>query len=88
MMMTGLIIITCAVALFPPRPCIAQSMLKFATVNAPPLCDETLPDGGLYTAITRKAFQRAGYTLEIKFMPWKRAFELTKSGNCDGLMLV
>lgn len=88
MFMTSLIIVTCTIALFAPRPCVAQSTLKLATINSPPYCDETLPDGGVYTTITREAFRRTGYTLDIYFLPWKRAFEMTKNGNYDGLMLV
>ena len=88
MFITSLIIVTCTIALFDLRPCVAQSTLKIATTNSPPFCDETLPDGGVYTAITREAFQRTGYTLDIDFLPWKRAFEMTKNGYYDGLMLV
>lgn len=61
--------------------------LTIATVTSPPLCDESLPEGGFYTAITREAFKRAGYTIDVVFVPWKRGLEATKNGFYDGLML-
>lgn len=74
--------------LFTSWPCIADTSLTFATVNSPPLCSETLPNGGVYTEITRIAFERAGYTIDVEFVPWKRALEKTKWGGYNGLMLV
>ncbi|MCP4023413.1 MAG: transporter substrate-binding domain-containing protein [Desulfobacteraceae bacterium] len=69
-------------------PCSAQTKLNFATVHSPPLCEKEAPGNGVFTAITREAFKRAGYSLKVRFVPWKRGFIETQKGISDGLMLV
>jgi polar amino acid transport system substrate-binding protein len=64
----------------------APRTLVFATLDAPPYFGENLPDGGFYTEISREAFQRVGYTLEVEFMQWNRALELARQGDYDGML--
>jgi polar amino acid transport system substrate-binding protein len=64
----------------------APRTLVFATLNAPPYFGETLPDGGFYTELSREAFQRVGYTLEVEFLTWNRALELARQGDYDGML--
>ncbi len=40
------------------------------------------------TELIIEAFARVGYDATVKFLPWKRALESTKSGKYDGLFTV
>jgi polar amino acid transport system substrate-binding protein len=64
----------------------APRTLVFVTLDAPPYFGEGLPDGGFYTELSREAFQRVGYTLEVEFMAWNRALELARQGDYDGML--
>ena len=60
--------------------------LKLTTVDWQPFYGQDLPEKGFFSAIAREVFKRAGYDIKIEFQPWKRALELTKKGNYDGLL--
>lgn len=60
--------------------------ITLATMNWEPFYGENLPENGFYSALSREAFKRAGYELEIKFLPWKRAISETHKGNFDGIL--
>ncbi|MBN1968322.1 MAG: transporter substrate-binding domain-containing protein [Candidatus Delongbacteria bacterium] len=60
--------------------------LKIVTDDWEPYYGPNLKDGGYISEITREAFKRAGYEVEITFYPWKRALEYVKMGNADVLM--
>lgn len=60
--------------------------LKLTTVDWQPFFGHDLPEKGFFSAITREAFNRAGYEIDIEFQPWKRAIETTKKGIFDGLL--
>ena len=51
-----------------------------------PVYGPSLPEGGVFTALTREAFQRSGYIFEIAFVPWARAVEMARVGQYDGVM--
>ena len=61
-----------------------QRTIVLATVDWEPMMGENLPKGGFYTEITRQAFERGGYSLEVNFVPWKRALEAARRGKYDG----
>jgi polar amino acid transport system substrate-binding protein len=82
MMMCCVVIIGLMAAETPAAP----RTLVFATLDAPPYFGENLPDGGFYTELSREAFQRVGYTLEVEFMAWNRALELARQGDYDGML--
>lgn len=63
-----------------------EKSITLATMNFEPLYGESLPEGGVFTALTREAFRRVGYRIDVQFMPWKRAIETTKRGDYDGVM--
>lgn len=63
-----------------------QQEISLSTGNLPPFFSENLPEGGYVYEITKEAFKRAGYKLEIKWTPWKRAFEGAKKGLYHGVM--
>lgn len=60
--------------------------LKLATVEWPPFYSSSLPENGFYSALTKEIFKRAGYDIQIKFLPWKRALESARNGSYDGLL--
>lgn len=60
--------------------------IVLATCNWEPFFGETLVNGGYVIEITKEAFLRAGYELEVKFVPWKRALETAKAGKADGVI--
>lgn len=60
--------------------------VTLATLNWQPFYGENLPENGFFAALSREAFKRAGYDMELKFMPWKRALEMSKKGKYDGLL--
>ncbi len=47
-----------------------------------------LESHGFMTELIIEAFARVGYDATVKFLPWKRALESTKSGKYDGLFTV
>ena len=46
--------------------------LTLATVDWPPFYASNLPENGFYTAITKEAFKRAGYDVQIEFVSWNQ----------------
>lgn len=54
--------------------------------NWEPYYSETLPNGGVAVEIVRRAFERSGYALELKWLPWARAFNRAKEGEYDGVL--
>ncbi|WDP91276.1 MAG: transporter substrate-binding domain-containing protein [Desulfobacter sp.] len=52
----------------------------------PPYTDTGMPGSGLFSEICTRAFSRRGYTVTIKFLPWKRALEMTRRGLFHGLI--
>ncbi|MCP4104202.1 MAG: transporter substrate-binding domain-containing protein, partial [Desulfobacteraceae bacterium] len=57
-----------------------------ATMNWEPIYGKSLPEGGVFTAVTREAFRRGGYRLDVKFVPWKRAMKMSKRGDYHGIL--
>lgn len=60
--------------------------ITLATLNWAPFYGEKLPENGFFAALSREAFKRAGYDMKLKFMPWNRALEMSKTGKFDGLL--
>ena len=60
--------------------------LDFVTVDWAPFYGRDLVGQGFYSVLTREAFARVGYELEISFVPWKRAMVEVKSLRFDGLL--
>ena len=48
-------------------------VVRLATLEWPPYNSETLPQGGVNTALVRAAFAAAGYRLEVETFPWSAA---------------
>ena len=60
--------------------------LTFAAVHWPPFYGEDIPENGFIAVITREAFQKIDYKVDIRFLPWKRALEDARIGKYDGLL--
>ena len=43
---------------------------------------------GFATEVIEKVLPQMGYSPQIKFMPWKRAVEMVKNGNADGIFSI
>lgn len=56
------------------------------TLNQEPYYGEKLPRNGFFTALVRAAFERAGHTVEVQFMPWARAMLEVEQGDRDVLL--
>ncbi|KPA17387.1 amino acid ABC transporter substrate-binding protein [Candidatus Magnetomorum sp. HK-1] len=63
-----------------------KKKIVLATCNWEPFMGENMFKGGVLAEITTAAFQRMGYAAKVEFVPWKRAVELAKIGEYDGLM--
>ena len=57
--------------------------LTIATCEWAPYYGKKLESGGFFVDLTRQAFQRTGYKIEIKWVPWARALEMSYSGWYD-----
>ncbi len=51
-----------------------------------PFTGDTLPGKGFLTEITLEALRRAGHEPQLTFAPWKRALEMARAGEVDGLI--
>lgn len=85
MLVTTLFIMIVGLAM-PAQGWAQEKSVTLATMNFEPLYGESLLEGGVVTALTREAFRRVGYRIDVQFMPWKRAIESTKIGDYDGVM--
>ena len=65
---------------------VATRKIILATDNYPPFFGSGMVNGGYFSEITILAFQTVGYECEVKFLPWKRAYELAKRGKYDGVL--
>lgn len=54
-----------------------EKTVSLATLEWPPYVGAALPEEGATTAVIKKAFETAGYKVEVIFLPWKRAVEET-----------
>ena len=60
--------------------------ITLSTLNWEPFYGEKLPENGFLAALSREAFKRIGYDMELVFLPWKRALEMARTGKYDGLL--
>jgi len=60
--------------------------LVLAATNWEPIMGEGMKNGGYLTEVVTTALKRAGYSVEIRWVPWKRALEMSKQGIYDGVI--
>lgn len=66
-------------------PCFARE-ISIATLEWPPNISENLPGYGLNSALVKAAFEAAGHTVNIQFLPWTRALKDVLEGRADVAM--
>lgn len=59
--------------------------VTLATLNWEPYVNEEVVDGGFTTEIVRQAFERAGYQVDITYMPWIRVLSEVENGAFDAM---
>jgi len=67
-------------------PTQAAETVQLVTTEYPPYMGQALPHGGVIVEIAVEAFKRAGYTANVKFLPWARALDDGKEGRADGMV--
>lgn len=60
--------------------------LTFGALKWEPFFSPELPESGFFVALTREAYRRAGYDIEVKFASWARAVEDGKNGVNNGVL--
>jgi polar amino acid transport system substrate-binding protein len=66
-------------------PCFARE-ISIETLEWPPNISEKLPGYGLNSALVKAAFEAAGHTVNIQFLPWTRALSDVLEGRADVVM--
>jgi polar amino acid transport system substrate-binding protein len=61
----------------------AGEKLVVASCNFEPYFGESLKDGGPLVRLTRMALEKAGYEVEVKFLPWARVLKEGEAGKID-----
>ncbi|MDH4567989.1 transporter substrate-binding domain-containing protein [Pseudomonas sp. BN414] len=60
--------------------------LRLATLEYPPYCSQSLPQGGSIIELTTRAFATQGYKVQVDFMPWARVRAALHSGHYQGAL--
>ena len=63
----------------------SENKVVLAYVDYPPYYGKNLKNGGPVTEIIVQAYNKVGYEVELKFVPWARGLEGAKQGIYDGL---
>lgn len=63
----------------------AEQKIILASTNWAPYAADTLENQGFTAEIIKEAFKRTGYSVELVFLPWKRAITEAEQGKYDGL---
>jgi polar amino acid transport system substrate-binding protein len=80
------IIIATGVLQFVTTGFCSERHLRFVTVAWEPYYGPNLLSQGYVAEITRAALWRVGYTMQIDFVPWKRALHDAKNGYYNGVL--
>lgn len=66
--------------------CGVRADLRLATLEYPPYCSQSLPQGGSIVELTTRAFATQGYKVQVDFMPWARVRAALHSGHYQGAL--
>jgi len=58
-------------------------VLRIATGEFAPYCSSFSRHEGFANHLVKEAFARQGYPVSYSYFPWKRAYEMTRSGEFD-----
>jgi polar amino acid transport system substrate-binding protein len=75
-----------SILLLTSSPAISENLLSFATLEWEPYIGENLPSQGYVAEVVRLAYEKSGYGVNYKFMPWARVVKMTKEGKFDGYL--
>lgn len=64
----------------------AAPRLRLVATEFPPYTTAALEGGGIASAITRAALERAGWVMELQYRPWVRALSELQQGAWDGVI--
>lgn len=64
----------------------AENTIMLAGANWEPYMGEELPGKGFLVELSTEALKRVGYDVDIVFVPWARAVEMTKEGKYTALV--
>ncbi|WP_163832853.1 substrate-binding periplasmic protein [Spartinivicinus ruber] len=62
----------------------SNKLIRLSSGEWPPYVSNEIEGEGVFTKITVKSFNLMGYTVIIKYYPWKRSYFLAASGKLDG----
>ncbi|WP_018151375.1 substrate-binding periplasmic protein [Leeia oryzae] len=62
-----------------------QPVVNLVASEYPPDTSESMPGGGVMDRQVKRAFELAGYKVNVTYYPWARAYELAKTGRVDGI---
>jgi len=77
-------IILLSVSLTIPNAALSEEVIRLTNGEWPPYLSHDLEHFGPVSRIVREAFQLEGVEVQYEFFPWKRAYEVAKSGSWDG----
>lgn len=80
---TVIVALALALVMVVVKPGVASKVISLATTEWPPYVSQKLANNGFASEIITKAFTRVGYTVELSFMPWKRALGKVEAGHYD-----
>jgi len=80
---TGTILLALAML---ASPAAHARQITMCTLNWEPYYGEDLPRNGFFTELVRTAFERAGHSVNVEFMPWARAMLEVKQGDREVLL--
>ncbi|MDA3788269.1 MAG: transporter substrate-binding domain-containing protein [Desulfobacula sp.] len=63
----------------------SDRVIKLASLNWGPYVEENLENYGFTSEIVSEVFKKAGYQVEIYFMPWARVLAEVKTGEYDAM---
>ncbi|HEY8025705.1 MAG TPA: transporter substrate-binding domain-containing protein [Burkholderiaceae bacterium] len=64
----------------------SDKTIAFASTEFPPFYGADLPNQGVLTDITVRAFKRMGYRVSVQFLPFARTLSYGKEGSVDGVI--
>lgn len=64
----------------------SANLVVLATPEFPPHFSQSSTGQGYYTEIVREALARAGYSLEVRFVPFERAMQTAQHGDISGIL--
>lgn len=66
--------------------CGYSQTLRMVAGESPPLQSEFMATQGQFTAVSRAIFERAGYQIDVTFLPFKKGKTEARKGTFDGII--